>query len=203
MNGEATLRRCCSATTRGCVRACADALGGRSSLLHARLADAMGSGVAGKIRAVARSLEYAALADDQLRRLAVERDKDAFAAFLSDFRSRVRGLAVGEVRRRVVRRAAMPMMMVTGRGAVVSQMLPFGGGWRTEKGGHALLHVVERTATDRVALAVCNTGGGLEYHPVCVRRFPKVGAATAPLAPALTLVDAALPCVAVGGRLAE
>lgn len=46
------------------------------------------------------------------------------------------------------------------------------GGWRRSGGGHALLYIYQRHAR-RFSLVVCNTGGGVQYHPSTVQHYPK------------------------------
>ena len=47
-------------------------------------------------------------------------------------------------------------------------------GWRSRKGGHVLFHTVERASATTVHFGVCNTGDGLNYHPVSLQCYPKV-----------------------------
>ena len=39
------------------------------------------------------------------------------------------------------------------------------GGWAHDKGGHAIVYVIERAEDGSYAMVVCNTGSGVNYHP--------------------------------------
>lgn len=47
------------------------------------------------------------------------------------------------------------------------------GGWRRRNGGHVIIFVILRHAGDTFSLAVCNTGGGTQYHPASSAAYPK------------------------------
>ena len=97
------------------------------------------------VRGVADGLEGAA---------AIEEDKgdakafDNFATFLSTWMAKLRALQPGE-------------------------RLPFCGGWMGKGGGHALMFVAEREEDGSFALAICNTGQGVNYHPKIQGDYPK------------------------------
>ena len=45
------------------------------------------------------------------------------------------------------------------------QRLVIPGGWAHDKGGHAVVYVIERADDMSYAMVVCNTGSGVDYHP--------------------------------------
>lgn len=48
------------------------------------------------------------------------------------------------------------------------------GGWLQRNGGHAVIHVVERTSENEYAFVTCNTGEGVDYHPqLSATYYPK------------------------------
>jgi len=46
------------------------------------------------------------------------------------------------------------------------------GGWVGSMGGHAIMYIVERTASSMCTFTVCNTGDGIEAHPSISDQFP-------------------------------
>ncbi len=94
-----------------------------------------------------------AVADGLAGAAAIEEEKngakafDGFATFLSSFRAKLRDLQPG-------------------------QRMPFCGGWMKKGGGHALMFVAERGESS-FALAICNTGDGVNYHPKIQGDYPK------------------------------
>ena len=95
-----------------------------------------------------------AVADGLAGAAAIEEEKgdakafENFAAFLGSFRSKLRALQPGE-------------------------RMPFCGGWMSKGGGHALMFVAERQENGCFALAICNTGQGVNYHPKIQGDYPK------------------------------
>ena len=60
-----------------------------------------------------------------------------------------------------------------------SERLVFGGGWMTGNGGHAIMHILERSADGAsFGFAVCNTGQGVSNHPMTWTDYPKKKAKT-------------------------
>lgn len=47
-------------------------------------------------------------------------------------------------------------------------------GWRHNEGGHVFFHTVEKASDATVHFGVCNSGDGLNYHPVNMESYPKV-----------------------------
>jgi len=70
----------------------------------------------------------------------------------------------------------------------LNEMLLLPGGWRTGRGGHAIMYIIECTAVETAELSsddlmngkrfyrfsVCNTGQGLHYHPSSGHAHPKI-----------------------------
>ena len=105
---------------------------------------------------IKKVVQYVAVAAEIEAELsAVSGDPDKFSAFLQKFRRRLLDLKPGE-------------------------RLLFGGGWHSPGGGHAIMHVVERDLTDgpsgpKYAFVVCNTGDGVNYHPVTEKGKTRAG----------------------------
>ena len=71
------------------------------------------------------------------------------------------------------------------------------GGWAHDKGGHAIVYVIERATDGSYAMVVCNTGSGVEYHPpkMLADTYPKTKRCTAmkvPNIPSQRMVDEAV-----------
>jgi hypothetical protein len=103
-----------------------------------------------KVKVILKDLRGAAELDADKDRVS---DSASEAAFAERFMDRLKALGVG-------------------------QRLAFGGGWMKKSGGHALMHVAERTAKG-FTLIVCNTGQGVGYHPSIGRDYPKTKHKTA------------------------
>eukprot|EP00939_MAST-03C_sp_MAST-3C-sp1_P001539 g1539.t1 len=61
----------------------------------------------------------------------------------------------------------------------VKKRMVFGGGWNDTSGGHAIMHIIERTDEKTYAFVTCNTGEGVEYHPSNRSDYPKTKSRTA------------------------
>jgi|TARA_B100000795_G_scaffold66414_1_gene45477 hypothetical protein len=53
------------------------------------------------------------------------------------------------------------------------QRIVISGGWAGEKGGHAIMHCVERENNGDYAIVTFNTGEGVEHHPSNSESYPK------------------------------
>ena len=99
-----------------------------------------------------------------------------FGGFLGRFMARVRALGPG-------------------------QRLVFGGGWMTGSGGHAILHVLDRSQDGQsFGFTVCNTGQGVSNHPMSWESYPKKKARTTIYLPGITpsrVMDDAVWCVSL------
>eukprot|EP00658_Telonema_sp_P-2_P010324 TRINITY_DN13891_c0_g1_i1.p1 TRINITY_DN13891_c0_g1~~TRINITY_DN13891_c0_g1_i1.p1 ORF type:complete len:1462 (-),score=417.56 TRINITY_DN13891_c0_g1_i1:67-4452(-) len=57
----------------------------------------------------------------------------------------------------------------------VGERMVYPGGWTNTNPArnHAVVMIFERTTDDKFAVVTCNTGGGVEYHPVTAKDYPK------------------------------
>lgn len=61
------------------------------------------------------------------------------------------------------------------RNLPVGERLCYPGGWTNTNPArnHAVVFILERTSDDKFGFVICNTGGGVEYHPVTNKDYPK------------------------------
>ena len=59
------------------------------------------------------------------------------------------------------------------------ELLVVQGGWVQQKGGHAIMYIVERTSEEEYSFVVLNTGDGIQYHPWTAADYPKEKCRTA------------------------